>query len=122
MKCIIVHYSEIGTKGGNRRFFEKRLVENIKLAVDCKVERKRGRIVLRKVKAKDVNKLVKIPGISHFSIAEEAKKDMKRIGVVALKIAKKSKAKTLRVTASRADKSFKHTSPEIHRMIGGAVW
>ena len=122
MRCIIVHYSEIGIKGGNRRFFEKKLVENIKNTVDCIVERRRGRIILRKVKSKDINKLTKIPGISHFSIAEEAAKDMKSIAAVAVRLAKKSKAKTFRVSASRADKSFPKTSPEINRMIGGAVW
>ena len=27
---IICHYAEIGLKGGNRKFFEEKLIENIK--------------------------------------------------------------------------------------------
>ena len=33
MDYIICHYAEIGLKGGNRRFFEEKLVENIKTAL-----------------------------------------------------------------------------------------
>lgn len=122
MKRILVHYSEIGIKGGNRRFFEKKLVENIKNATGAKVERKRGRIILTKVKAKDVDKLRKIAGISNFSIAEEVPLSMRSMEKCVANIAKKSKAKSFRITASRSDKSFKHTSPELNRLLGGAVW
>ncbi|MEX2411353.1 MAG: tRNA 4-thiouridine(8) synthase ThiI, partial [Candidatus Paceibacterota bacterium] len=33
LKCIICHYDEIALKGKNRKYFEKKLVENIKLAL-----------------------------------------------------------------------------------------
>ncbi|MBS3050833.1 MAG: tRNA 4-thiouridine(8) synthase ThiI [Candidatus Aenigmarchaeota archaeon] len=122
MKRILVHYSEIGIKGGNRRFFEKKLVENIKHAVGAKVERRRGRIILRNVKVRDVPKLRKIAGISNFSIAEEVPLRMPSIIRAVIATAKKSPAKSFRITASRSDKSFRHTSPELNKMLGGAVW
>ena len=30
MNCIVVHYSDIATKGKNRSFFERKLMQNIK--------------------------------------------------------------------------------------------
>ena len=122
MKRILVHYSEIGIKGGNRRFFEKKLVENIKNFTGAKVERKRGRIILKDVKAKEIPKLRKIAGISSFSIAEEVALTMPSLAKAVAAVAKKSPAKTFRITASRSNKQFKHTSPELNRLLGGVVW
>ncbi len=122
MKCILVHYSEIGLKGGNRRFFEKKLVENIKSAVNCKAERKRGRIILSKVKVRDIDKLRKIAGISHFSVAEEVPLSLDAMKKTVAKIAKASRARSFRITASRSNKSFRYTSPELNKLLGGAVW
>ena len=122
MKRILVHYSEIGIKGGNRSFFEKKLVENIKNFTGAMVERKRGRIVLWNVKIRDIPKLRKIAGISNFSIAEEVALTMPSLAKAVVAMAKKSPAKTFRITASRSNKSFKYTSPELNRLLGGAVW
>jgi len=33
MKAVLVHYGEIALKGKNRRFFEKALVDNIKISI-----------------------------------------------------------------------------------------
>ena len=34
MEYVIIHYAEIALKGGNRSFFEGKLVENIKKALE----------------------------------------------------------------------------------------
>src|ERR1700730_8105513 len=47
---LIVRFSEIGTKGKNRSFFEKKLTENIRIALrdvaEAKVKRIDGRILI----------------------------------------------------------------------------
>ena len=55
MNHIICHYSEIGLKGKNRRFFEEKLIENIKkLALNPSdfefVKRISGRIIVKLTK------------------------------------------------------------------------
>lgn len=120
MKCILVHYSEIGTKKDNRGFFEKALANNIHMMLQCKTERQRGRILLRGLK--DPAMLAFIPGVHSFSVAEEVPKKFEKIAAQAVKIAKKSKAKTFRVTAQRSDKTFPKTSMELNKEIGAAVW
>lgn len=120
MKCIVVHYSEIGTKGKNRRFFEKKLAENVKNITSGTVERKSGRIIIKKPKG-DMNKLKHIAGISYFAFAEEVPLSLVKIKKSVTVMAKKSTAKTFRITASRANKSFKYTSLQLNKMLGDAV-
>lgn len=120
MNCILVHYSEIGIKGGNRRFFENKLVENIKNVIKGKVERQRGRIIVRTSK-KYVKNLSRIPGIAYYSVADQTPLSMEKIKKSVVSAAKKSPAKTFRITSSRANKSFKHTSMELNMLLGGAV-
>ena len=121
MKCILVHYSEIGTKGGNRGFFEKKLVDNIKNVVKGKVERRPGRIIV-KTSAKNADSLKRVPGIAYYSIAQEVSLSMPKISRAMVDIAKKSPAKTFRITASRSNKSFPYTSMQLNKLLGGAVW
>ncbi len=121
MKCVLVHYGEIGIKGGNRQYFEKKLVDNIKRSVKCRVERQRGRIILKDVKVNEVEKLGKIAGISSYSIAEEVTLDMAKIKKAVAAAVKKNREKTFRITARRSNKSFKYNSVELNRLLGGVV-
>ena len=135
MKCAIVHYGEIGIKGGNRRFFEKKLMKNIKRSIKCKVERQRGRMILRDFTAKDIPKLSRIPGISSFAVGEEIALDFEKIKKAVAAASKmwhkqntrkpaKGSAltkKTFRITARRSNKSFKYDSMQLNRLLGGVV-
>ena len=120
MKCIVVHYSEIGTKGGNRRWFEKRLADNIRNSVGGEVKRINGRIIIKNPKHEE--KLKYISGIYSYALGEEVASDLSAIKKTALELAKKSKAKTFRVTATRSDKSFPYTSMKVNEIVGGEVW
>ena len=50
MNYVICHYSEIGLKGKNRKFFEERLIESIKENLDSfwyrKIKRISGRVII----------------------------------------------------------------------------
>ncbi len=99
MEVVICHYSEIGLKGKNRKFFEEQLIRNIKEKLNSSsfsfVKRISGRIIIELTKKGEENKeLVKkdlglIFGISNFSFSQKVPQDIEGIQENVLKIAKK---------------------------------
>ena len=83
-KVILIHYSEIALKKGNRKYFEQKLNQNILKATNglpkgnLKIDY--GRFVLSLVKDSPVEKIVerlkKIMGIAYFSVAFSGSKDI----------------------------------------------
>lgn len=125
---IIIHYAEIGTKGENRPFFEKKLVENIKLALGkgYNVKRLYGRISIesKKTDSKRVrNVLENIPGIANFSFAIKTKLNIADMKKKALLMAQKHKEnnKTFRIEAKRSNKNFPYNSLRINEMLAGDI-
>lgn len=131
---IICHYGEIALKGGNRPFFEKQLVQNIKqqLSEDFpeaiqKVQRRYGSIAIiltprGAVQLEALTKaLVKIFGIVHFFIANETAQEMVAIKKAALELLQKEKFETFRITTQRSEKSFPLTSEQISRQVGSFI-
>ncbi len=61
MEYAIIHYAEIALKGGNRAFFEGKLVENIKQALKSQqydsVKRLYGRILVKLNKKSNIDKI-----------------------------------------------------------------
>ena len=58
---LLARYSEIGLKGKNRGFFEKKLIENIKNKIgNVKIERDSGSVLLH---ANDAEPLKEVFGI-----------------------------------------------------------
>jgi len=80
----IVHYGELALKKGNRKFFEKKLVNNIQLKLsrvcDAKVKKKYGKYVIDSDDVHIWDILKKTPGISYFAKAEKVGLDMEEIG------------------------------------------
>ena len=123
MQACIIHYAEIGTKGGNRAFFEKCLVNNINKMAGVDVERRFGRLVVMSKKSNKLTSILSsIPGIANFSYANSCKPKMKDIEKTLLKAAKGMKFKTFRITSSRSDKTFPLNSMELNKSLGGVVW
>lgn len=123
---IIVRYAEIGLKGNNRRFFEKRLCGNIR---DClhvngisfqNILRVRGRILIET--SDPCNSLSFVFGISSFSSAEECSLDIESMKNMAVEITKKKlfTKKTFRVSCRRLEKKL-IPSPEIEKILGGEI-
>ena len=71
---IIVHYGEIGLKGDNRPFFERKLIDNIKHTLSNvayrSIKRISGRILIELLDQSDNDALTKglnhVFGISYF--------------------------------------------------------
>lgn len=131
MEYVIVHYSEIGTKGLNRPFFEKVLVRNVKEALEefgiKKIRRFYGRILIelkKDIKLKKIEKrLKKIFGIAWFSFCYSCESDIKKITEKTLELIKEHARKkpTFKVIVQRADKSFPLTSLEVAKRVGDEV-
>lgn len=122
---LIVHYSEIGTKGKNRDFFEKKLMSNIKKILGTevvKVYRRYGRVVGELSEKYDSERikglLSRLPGVSSFSFAVKAKLDLEDIKEKALGVLEKSVGGSFKVETKRSFKDFPLKSPEVNREVG----
>lgn len=126
----VVHYAEIGLKGGNRAFFERVLAQNILRRIELvggkgRIERLSGRLLvhLEQPWAPSVwaEALSPVFGIAHFAPAYIVPPDMEAIRATVLEHLPEGPVQNFRITASRDDKSFPLTSPEIQRELGAAV-
>ncbi len=126
----VVHYAEVGLKGGNRAFFERTLAQNILRRVEVlggkgRVERLSGRMLVHLDQPWDfstwVEALGPVFGIAHFAPAYIVPPDMEDIRAAVLEHLPEGPPRTFRITASRDDKSFPLTSPEIQRELGAVV-
>ncbi len=114
---ILLHVSgEVGTKGKNRIFFERKLAENIKKKIKGKVNRSFGSFLIETEKEYK-EKLKKIPGIAWIAEAEEIDKDLEKIGENLLRYVKKYRIKKFNLEVKRRDKSIEKNSQEIRENL-----
>ncbi|MCD6330629.1 MAG: tRNA 4-thiouridine(8) synthase ThiI [Thermoplasmata archaeon] len=122
-KVVVIHYGEIGLKGKNREFFERRLITTINAALKeltkNKAMRKYGRIILplEGEEEKIKERLMHICGIKYFSFAKIVPLEMEKIKEVALDMVKKKEG-CFRVETSRSNKSFFLNSMDINQIVG----
>jgi thiamine biosynthesis protein ThiI len=122
-----VHYAEIGLKGKNRVFFEKRLVDNIKLTLRgtgyAEVERLHDRILVHLEQGADTSeikrRLRQVMGIAHFELSSRTERDITAIKEVALRHIQDVSYESLKVETRRTDKTFPLTSPQVSAEVGG---
>lgn len=123
---IIVRYGEIGLKGKNRKFFEKKLVENIK---DClKRNSFEGTVVRRESRIlvdapyESLSVIKNVFGIVSISYAKELPLDYEIIKQEVLEYAQSKQFNTFRITCNRPNKKFPKTSMEIERELGELIF
>jgi len=125
MESFICHYHEIALKGKNRKWFEEKLVENIKKSLpgglSGSVKRISGRIIVKTRKREAEDFLKNVFGLSYFAPAISCSQDMGSIEKGSLEILRKKKFKTFRITTKRAKKDFPLTSQEINERVGEFV-
>ena len=140
MDSVIVHYQEIALKGRNRPWFVERLVRNLRDATAgldvVRVRPLMGRIELLLGPAADWNavreRVGRTFGIANFARARRTDRGLEELAAAVIRdlgggaggaapAAANGGATRFRVRASRADKSFPHTSPEIEREVGGRI-
>lgn len=120
---ILIRFSEIHLKGGNKKYFIKLLHNNIKTALKdsiCKIESIQNRFVIRDYENEDeiISKLKCVFGIHSISKAVEIKNDIKQIldYVATIKI-----DTTFKCDVNRADKSFPIKSNEFEADLGEII-
>lgn len=126
-KVILIKYGELTTKKGNRNFFVKTLLENVKRKLEdtsCSVvgEYSRMKITFDEAELDDVlKKLSTIFGIHAYHVASVIPSDWEMIQKEILTVMKKEQFKTFKIETSRSDKSFPISSMEVSRKLGGVV-
>jgi len=125
---IVCHYHEIGLKGKNRKFFEEKLVENIKKSLPKDsfefVKRISGRIIVKLTDTglKQENKIKKslknVFGMVFFVFAHSVKPEIKIINKKALEILEQEKFKTFRIQTQRSVKDFPLKAPTVSLTFG----
>ena len=134
MDSVIVHYQEIALKGRNRPWFIERLVSNLRAATaDLDVMRVRalmGRIEVTPGPTADWpqlrERLSNVFGIANFARAGTSGSDVDDIAAAIVQQIESHAEWTgadtsFRVRATRADKTYPLTSPEIERNVGGRI-
>ncbi len=126
-KAILIRYGEIHLKGKNRPFFERALKKQIARAcegIDCEVSMLGGRYYVREYDLADEKKLVdavlKVFGVHSISVAYVAEKDKDALAQAAVDVAREQgiTSGTFKVSAKRADKTFKMQSMKLAAYIG----
>lgn len=122
-KVILIRFNEIHLKGGNKKYFTKLLLNNIKYAlkdIDCKIENIQNRIVVRNYADEDeiINTLKFVFGIHSISPAVEIESDVELIKYYISKI---QISKSFKCDVNRADKSFPIKSNDFNADLGEII-
>ena len=142
---IICHYAEIGLKGKNRKFFEEKLIENIKKVLPRnsykKVKRISGRILIGLGDCPSRQVLKNVFGIAYFSFAVACEQEIEAIKKKAVEILRNKTVtnrydrikllqlsekqrlhfKTFKVETQRSKKDFPLNSQQISEQVGAEV-
>jgi len=131
-EIILAKLGEIALKGQNKHVFEQMLVSNIKRRIKSlgKFSYTRAQSTIYVEPLEDscdvgeaLNRMQKIFGIASLSLALEVEKNFNDIASKAAQYLKDELdfARTFKVSAKRADKSFHMNSPEICAELGGYI-
>ena len=126
---VLLHYAEIGTKGGNRKSFETKLSRNVAGAVGQhglgSIRRESGRLSAGLREDADLEAilegLTRVPGLAWFAPAVTVEPDIEAITEIVVAMAKLHPDTTFRVKTQRSNKRFPMKSPEVNREAGAAV-
>lgn len=126
-RVILLRFSEIFLKGNNRKFFEKKLIDNIKETLksyEYRFSTSQNRYVVSDydvdLETEIVERLKKVFGIYSLSVANKVKTDFNEIRKAAVDLFDDTPLK-FRVTVRRADKRVEIPSPFMAAEIGGDI-
>lgn len=132
-RVISVSLGEVVLKGLNRKYFENKLIENIKRALknfgDYKIYKEQGKLYiegLENVESDVIKKLTKIFGIIYVSPCIRTSTDIEDIKKASIILLKEKTVQlqgvvTFKVNTTRSDKRYPLISPEVSRIVGAAI-
>lgn len=124
---VVIHYSEIGLKGKNRVFFEKKLVDNIgkSFGINNRIFRRYGKLVIKINSDTEIDQLMRklslIPGIASYAPAESSQLKLADLKKTLDKLLQSQNFNTFAIVASRSNKNFPLSSPRINELVGDYV-
>jgi tRNA uracil 4-sulfurtransferase len=129
MNSIVVHYKELALKGRNRPWFIQLLVRNLKVALAGvgvrSVRSVMGRIEIDLEPRAEwdaiMPRLGRVFGIANFSFAARAPHDFDALAAAILGDVGDRRPSSFRVSARRADKRLRFTSPQLEGEVGGRI-
>ena len=131
-KVISISLGEIVLKGLNRKYFENKLIDNIKRALkglgDYKIYKEQGKIYIEGLENAEqtvINRLTKIFGIIYVSPCIRTSTDLEDIKKASITLLNEKineeEIITFKVNTTRSDKRYPLISPEVSRIVGGAI-
>ena len=126
---IIIHYSEIALKKGNRGYFESKLRDNIQKALrDYSVRNVKmdfGRFIVHLPQNsptdKITNRLKEVIGIAHFSVAYQGNEKIDILKEEVYNKLKETSFASFKIATKRADKQYPLTSVEVNQVVGERI-
>ena len=129
--CILVHYDEIAIKLGNRSWFEKKLIHNIKNKIKSfkysTIHNFCGRIFINNINQNDeqkfFNALKDVMGISSIHMMVNTPSSIENIKEESIKAVENYPFdfQTFKILTKRQNKSFSKTSQELNTIVGEVI-
>ena len=135
MNFVLIHYNEIALKGGNRAFFEAKLIENIKIQLGNElpasfefIKKISGGILIKlnqtgienSFQIKEI--LQKTFGIANFSFANKVSPEIESLKQACWELLENRDFDSFRVSTTRSDKNYPLISEEINRLVGEHIF
>ncbi|MDD4727009.1 MAG: tRNA 4-thiouridine(8) synthase ThiI [Tissierellia bacterium] len=131
-RVISVSFGEIALKAGNRKYFEDKLIKQMRKAMSGityeKIYKEQGKIYIEAAEEnfpQIINRLKKVFGLVYISPCIRIEKDFEEIKKASIEAAKEKMESgnitTFKVDTNRGDKNFPMKSPEMSREIGGVI-
>lgn len=128
-RVIVIHYSELALKKGNRDYFENRLVRNInETLAGCDVPRVRrisGRFLLDLLPESDAaevkRRLGRVFGIAWFGEGRRVDWELGALCRTVWTMVGDREFESFAIDTRRPDKRYPHTSVEVNRAVGAYV-
>ncbi len=127
---VVLHYGEIGTKSGNRSFFEKALVRGVARIVRpwgvIDPRRESGRIVFplagiaQESHDAVLDAVARTPGVEWVTPAVRTEPTLEALRDATVELAKRRKG-SFKIHARRSEKNLPFDSMRLNREIGAAV-
>jgi len=129
MPLLVLHYHEMWLKGGNRGFFLHRFADSIRGQLsglgELRVDHEDGRVLVTleasERLAEAVGRVPRIFGVAHYSVAEEAERELAAVEEAAWRQMSDQSFRTFAVRARRSDKTLPFRSHDAERILGRAI-
>ncbi len=131
---IIIHYAEIGVKGKNRSFFERKLQDNVKRTLRSvgpglleQSRRIQSRLLVTLTAAGQerleeiIVRLQKVFGVAYFAPAWRVEPELKTIEPLVLQLLRQRDFTTFRITTRKSERGFPHSAHLTNELVGATV-